>query len=181
MPTAAVSTARVAAYQVLLLAFGGLLSPVLCAQLGHERVLLDVPAVKQPYNLCLAASVSMVLKYYGADIAPQAIADQIPIYKDGTTGRDLQQLVERIGFQGFLIQPHFDDLLGHLRKARPLVVSFPARGGSRHAMVLAGFDAGKQVLFLIDPASGKRKSQDYKDFQRKWEAAQRWTFLIVPQ
>ena len=150
-------------------------------QSASAPVLLNVPAVKQPYNLCLAASVSMVLKYWGVDITPQALADQIPIYKDGTTGRDLQSLVEESGFHGFLIQPPFEDLLEHLTKGRPLVVTFPSRGGSRHAMVLAGFDAGRQELSLIDPASGKRRSFDYGTFRRKWEAAQRWTFLIVPR
>jgi ABC-type bacteriocin/lantibiotic exporter with double-glycine peptidase domain len=123
----------------------------------------------------------MVLKYWGADVSPEVIADQVPIYWDGITGQDLQRVVERIGFQGFLIQPPFEDLLEHLRKGRPTVVSFPSRGESRHAMVLVGFDAGRQVLFLMDPSNGKRKSLDYRTFRREWESAQRWTFLIVPK
>ena len=143
--------------------------------------MLDVPAMKQPYNLCLATSVSMVLKYWGVDLLPRVIADQVPIYKDGATGQDLQRVVERIGFRGFLIQPPFEDLLEHLRKGRPPVVSFLSGGKSRHAMVLMGFDAGKQNLFLIDPANGKGKALDYRTFRHKWEAAQRWTFLIVPR
>ncbi len=97
------------------------------------------------------------------------------------TGHDLQRLVEEKGFRGFLIQPPFEDLLGHLRKRRPLVVAFPARGGSRHAMVLIGFDTGRRRLMLNDPASGKRRSLDYRTFQRHWEEARRWTFLIVPR
>jgi ABC-type bacteriocin/lantibiotic exporter with double-glycine peptidase domain len=155
--------------------------PSLCAQPGTTAVLLEVPAIKQPHNLCLAACVSMVLKYWGVDATPQAIADQVPIYRDGVTGLDLQRLVELMGMQGFLIQPPFEDLLEHLRKRRPPVVQFPSRGGSRHAMVLIGFDAGRRVLFLIDPANGTRKSLDYKTFQKEWEKAQRWTFLIVPR
>ncbi len=122
----------------------------------------------------------MVLKYWGVDATPQVIASQVPIYEDGVTGQDLQRLVERIGLRGFLVQPPFEDLLQHLRKKRPPVVQFPSRGGRRHAMVLIGFDAGRQELFLIDPANGKRRSFDYRTFQEKWEKAQRWTFLIVP-
>ena len=152
----------------------------LCGQPAAEEVLLKVPAAKQPYNLCLAASVSMVLKHWGVDVAPQALADQVPVYRDGTTGLDLLRLVERRGFRGFLVQPPFADLLEHLKKGRPLVVAFPARGGSRHAMVLVGFDEGRRRLFLNDPASGKRRAFDYETFRRKWEGAERWTFLIVP-
>ncbi len=66
----------------------GLAGVSLCQQPALNPVLLDVTPVKQSYNLCLAASVSMVLKYWGVDIAPQAVADQVPVYKDGTTGRD---------------------------------------------------------------------------------------------
>jgi ABC-type bacteriocin/lantibiotic exporter with double-glycine peptidase domain len=181
LSTKIISISRVVLSLALILVLGGLVSLALCAQLETGTVLLDVPAMKQPYNLCLATCVSMVIKYWGVDISPQVFADEIPIYRDGVTGQDLQRAVERIGFQGFLIQPPFEDLLEHLRKRRPPVVSFLSRGKSRHAMVLVGFDAGKQNLFLLDPANGKRKSLDYRTFRQKWEEAQRWTFLIVPR
>jgi ABC-type bacteriocin/lantibiotic exporter with double-glycine peptidase domain len=161
--------------------FGILYAITLCGQTGQPPVLLDLPPVKQPYNLCLGASVSMVLKYWGVDLSPQAIADQVPVYRDGITGLDLQPLLDEKGFRGFLIQPPFEDLLKHLAKGRPLVIGLPARGGSRHAMVLIGFDSTRQLLSLNDPASGKRRSIDYQTFARQWERAQRWTFLIVPR
>ena len=181
MSTKIFSTGRLVAFQTLILVLSGMVSPALCAQPRTSTVLLDVPSIKQPYNLCLAACVSMVLKYWGVEVTPQAIADRVPIYRDGVTGQDLQHVVERIGFRGFLIQPPFEDLLEHLRKGRPPVVSFLSRGKSRHSMVLVGFDAGRQDLFLMDPANGKRKSLDYRTFRHKWESAQRWTFLIVPR
>lgn len=164
---------------VIVLFWLACLSP--CAQAASNSVLLDVRAVKQPYNLCLAAAVSMVLGYWGVDVTPQAIADQVPVYQDGTTGRDLQRLVEQSGFRGFLIQPPFEDLLEYLGKGRPLIVSFPARGSSRHTMVLVGFDGGRRSLLLNDPADGKRRTLSYEIFRRNWEAAQRWTFLIIPR
>jgi len=148
---------------------------------GQAPVLIEVPILKQPYNLCLAASVSMVLKYWGTDLSPRAIADQVSVYRDGTTGRDLQRFVEERGFRGLLIEPPFGDLLDHMRKGRPLVIAFSARRKGRHAMVLTGFDADKQMLFLNDPAGGRKRTLDYGTFQRRWEAAHRWTFLIVPR
>ena len=144
-------------------------------------VRIDVPILKQPYNLCLAASVSMVLRYWGMDLSPKEIANHVPVYRDGTTGRDLQRFVEERGFRGFMIEPPFADLLDHMRKGRPPVIAVPARGKSRHAMVLTGFDADKQLIFLNDPAGGRKRTLDYKTFQRQWEAARRWTFLIVPR
>ena len=159
----------------------GVVSLAICAQPDPLNIVLDVPAIKQPYNLCLAACASMVVKYWGVDATPQFFADQVAVYRDGITGQDLQRVVETIGFHGFLVQPPFEDLLEHMGKGRPLIVQFPSRGGSRHAMVLAGFDPGKKDLYLIDPANGKRTSLRYKTFQQKWDKTQRWTFLIVPR
>ncbi len=92
------------------------------------------------------------------------IAGQVPVDKDGTTGRDLQSLVEQSGFRGFLVQPSFEALQEHLGEGRPLVVD-SARGKRRHAMELAGFNAGRQQLFLNDPASGHRDTVGYTGFR----------------
>ena len=42
-----------------------------------REVLLTVPIMKQPYKQCLVASVSMVLKYWGIEITPEAIAQDL--------------------------------------------------------------------------------------------------------
>jgi hypothetical protein len=148
---------------------------------GAQAVSLPVPIIKQPYKFCLVASVSMVLKYWGVEITPDAIGQKIPVYKDGTTGRDLAEFVEAIGLRGFLIQPSFEDLLGHLEKGRPLIVTLPEGGSLRHAMVLVGFDPSTDIVWLNDPSSGSRKSQTYTSFRKRWEDGQRWTFLIIPK
>ncbi len=157
------------------------MAPAGAAAWQRQRVLLEVPLIKQPYMQCLVASVSMVLKYWGCDITPDAIAQQVPVYKDGTTGRDLAVFVETIGFRGFLIQPPFADLLDHLEKQRPLVVTVPERGTARHAMVLVGFDPGHDAVWLNDPVTGECKSQAMTSFRANWEKGGRWTFLIVPK
>jgi ABC-type bacteriocin/lantibiotic exporter with double-glycine peptidase domain len=148
---------------------------------NQQTVLLRVPLVKQPYMRCLVASVSMVLGYWGLEISSESIGRQIPSYKDGTSGRDLAAFVEQIGFRGFLLQPRFEDLLDHLEKGRPLIVTLPKGGSSRHAMVLVGFDLSSGVVWLNDPAGGKRRSQALSSFRKQWEQGQRWTFLILPR
>jgi ABC-type bacteriocin/lantibiotic exporter with double-glycine peptidase domain len=171
-------------YRSFLLPAAGAALFLSMAQTGaaqRQRVLLEVPLIKQPYMQCLVASVSMVLKYWGYDITPDAIAQQVPVYKDGTTGRDLAVFIEAIGLRGFLIQPSYADLLDHLEKHRPLVVTIPERGTMRHAMVLVGFDPGDSIVYLNDPATGKCSSQAMRSFRENWERGGRWTFLIVPK
>lgn len=148
---------------------------------AQNAVRLDVPLVKQPYNLCLAASVSMVLAYWGIEMSTEVIADRVPIYKEGTTGKDLLLVVQEAGLRGFLIQPSFEDLLHHLEGKRPLIVVLPAAGNSRHALVLVGFDMADKVVWLNDPATGAARTLRFESFLEQWQAARRWTFLIAPE
>jgi ABC-type bacteriocin/lantibiotic exporter with double-glycine peptidase domain len=142
-------------------------------------VRLEVPNIKQPYNLCMVASVSMVLQYWDLEIAPEKIAERVPVYKEGTTGKDLLAFVESIGCRGFLIQPKLEDIFQHLGKGRPLIVTLPGRGQLRHAMVVTGYD--EAFVWLNDPASGKPRKQSIESFQSNWEKTDRWTFLILPR
>jgi ABC-type bacteriocin/lantibiotic exporter with double-glycine peptidase domain len=144
-------------------------------------VSLDVPAIKQPYMSCLVASVSMVLKYWGYEISPEQIGDQLPVYKDGTSGRDLADFVQKIGFRGFLIQPTFEDLLNHILKERPMIVSLPEGNSMRHALVLVGYDLKSGIVYLNDPAEGRRVARELSRFRQEWGKGKRWTFLILPK
>lgn len=139
---------------------------------------LSVPLIKQPYKMCLVTSVSMVLRYWGLEISPAEIAREVPVYKEGTTGLDLQHFVESRGFQGFLIQPELEDLFSHLAKGHPLIVTLPGRKGVDHALVLVGHD--ESTVWLNDPATGKEISRSLQSFARRWRENQRWTFLILP-
>jgi len=60
------------------------------ARFQADSVLLDVPMAKQPYMLCLAASVSMVLAYCGTNVSTETIAGAVPVYEDGTVGRNVR-------------------------------------------------------------------------------------------
>jgi predicted double-glycine peptidase len=109
------------------------------------------------------------------------LAAVVPVYRDGTIGRDYVQAVESLGFRAFLIQPPFEDLLTHLDRGRPLVVTLPERGSSRHALVLIGHDPAGGTVVLNDPATGRRETIPAQSFRRRWEDGQRWTLLIVPK
>lgn len=157
-----------------------LFAPVTAHQQTPRAQQLEVPVVKQPYNLCLAASVSMVLDYWGYKVTTEKLAQQVGVYKEGTVGRDYVKVVESLGLYAFLVQPPFDDLLGHVAKGRPVVIEVPERG-SRHAMVLVGYDLAENKVWLNDPAVGERTVQALDGFRKEWEKGGRWTFLIVPK
>jgi ABC-type bacteriocin/lantibiotic exporter with double-glycine peptidase domain len=157
------------------------LAPTSFAETHSQRVLLQVPLIKQPYMQCLNACVSMVLKYWGLEISVDFIEKHVPVYKDGTTGKDLALFVEEAGFHGFLIQPPFEDLIQHVNKERPVIVTLPVKGRLRHALVLVGFDLTSNIVWLNDPATGKCAAQSLNSFRKQWESGKRWAFLIVPK
>ena len=121
----------------------------------------------------------MVLSYWGTEMTLAEIANEVPLYKEGTTGLDLKRFVESRGFQGFLIQPELKDLFDHLQKQRPLIVTLPGREGVDHSLVMVGYD--EATVWLNDPATGKEVSQSVQSFETSWRANQRWTFLILPE
>ena len=141
---------------------------------------LDVPAIRQPYNLCLAASVSMVMGYWGVTRSVQEVGNHVGVYKAGTTGADMKRYVDSLGLRSFLIQPPYADLLTHLKKGRPLVIVLADSKDRRHAMVLVGHDPLADTLTLNDPAAGHAVTMPSADFLARWRAASRWTMLIVP-
>jgi ABC-type bacteriocin/lantibiotic exporter with double-glycine peptidase domain len=147
----------------------------------NQSVMLEVPTVKQPYMRCLVASVSMVLHYWGREISTEDIEKKIPVYREGTIGRDLVNYVNTIGFNGFLIQPPYEDLLDHLAKGRPLIVALHSNNSMRHAVVLVGYNPASGTIYLNDPAKGKRTAWEIDRFRLDWENGKRWTLLIVPQ
>ena len=62
---------------------------------------------------------------------------------------------------------------------RAAAATHPASAEKLHGIGKA--ELRRRSLFLNDPADGKRRTVSYETFRRNWEAAQRWTFLIVPR
>jgi ABC-type bacteriocin/lantibiotic exporter with double-glycine peptidase domain len=156
-----------------------------------SAVWLDVPFVKQGKNACGAASIAMIMQYWQQQrgLSPNAEADegqiQIALYSSeahGIYASDLQNYLRGHGYQAFAFQGRGEDLRQHLEKGRPLIVALkPAPGAPLHYAVVAGFDAGHDLVLLNDPAERKLMKQDLASFEKEWKSAGYWTLLAVPQ
>ncbi len=147
---------------------------------------LDVPYVHQENNGCGSAALSMVIGYWqrnGAAV-PASAADEGTIQRalyskeaSGIYASALVDYLERNGFRTFTFQGAWTDLLNHLAKGRPLIVSL---GHSRlHYVVVAGVDPERGLLFVNDPAGRKLMKWDRTSFEHAWE--NRWTLLAIPR
>jgi ABC-type bacteriocin/lantibiotic exporter with double-glycine peptidase domain len=150
---------------------------------GPESLHLDVPLVSQEKELCGAASLAMVFKYWGQEISQYTIADAIGREDGkGLRGEDLRDFSERSGFSAFLFEGELDGVKGHLQKGRPVVVAIRSkRARLYHYIVLVGFDDASAVILANDPRDGKLVRIAYKKFLTLWGRSKAWSLLIVPK
>jgi ABC-type bacteriocin/lantibiotic exporter with double-glycine peptidase domain len=160
----------------------GLLASIALAESG--AVWLDVPFVKQEKNGCGAAAIAMLLRYWArADADPRWI--QQALYSQdvrGIRGADVERYFREHGFRVFAFQGEWSDLEQHLAKGRPLLVCLnEGRGSALHYVVVAGLDAGQNLVLINDPARRKLLKVERSIFEKGWSATNYWTLLAVPQ
>ena len=153
---------------------------------------IDVPYISQTKEGCGSAAISMVLHYWakqtGKPESPEMDAAKIQalLYsprQKGIPASSMEKYLQRQGFHVFSFRCEWNDLQIHLEKGRPLIVCLKASGdrGPLHYAVVVGVDAGREYVFLNDPAGGKMLRISREGFQSEWDAAGNWTLLAVPR
>ena len=151
-------------------------------------VWLDVPFVQQEKNGCGAASIAMVMQYWQrqqqrTDASADPVEIQRTLYSRegrGIYASDLQHYFQDHGYQTFAFAGNWENLQRQLSQGRPLIVALKTRG-PEHYVVVAGLEGDHQMVLVNDPAQRKLLKQDWPTFEKQWNAAGRWTLLVVPQ
>lgn len=137
---------------------------------------LDVPFVRQSREGCGAASIAMVLGYWGRPADAGAILRELYSPEErGIRASDMQQYLERQGFRAFTFEGDWNSLAAHIAKGRPLIVAL-RDGRALHYVVVAG--VADDYAFVNDPARRKLLRMSRRDFEKRWH--ERWTLLAVP-
>lgn len=148
---------------------------------------LQVPFVKQQKNGCGAASVAMVMRYWGGHSAtvsaiPSAQAVYQRLYEPGLKGIQLAEMkryLEEQGYQAYTLRGEWNDIEQHLSKGRPVIVALkPGARKPVHFAVLSGA-AGEAVL-LNDPTKKKPGRMARRKFDAQWSRAERWMLVAAP-
>jgi ABC-type bacteriocin/lantibiotic exporter with double-glycine peptidase domain len=146
---------------------------------------IDVPFVKQQEaNGCGAAAIAMLMRYWARDGAdPHKIYLALNSQQErGIRGADVEQYLRESGFQTFVFQGEWHDLEQQVAKGRPLMICLRTDGAaSFHYVVIAGVDSSSHLVLVNDPARRKLTKIDRHDFEKDWNAANRWTLLAVPK
>jgi ABC-type bacteriocin/lantibiotic exporter with double-glycine peptidase domain len=147
---------------------------------------LRVPFFKQQKNGCGAASVAMVLHYWGHHGQAESSPDPREVYRAlYDTNRkaiplaSMRHYVEDFEFRAFTLRGRWDDLDRHLSRGRPIIVGLrPSRKKGIHFAVLVGIDGDR--LWLNDPTRKKPHRMRRSDFEQQWQLAENWLLLAAP-
>ena len=154
---------------------------MLSAILLAASVTLPVPFVAQQKDTCGAAALAMVMGYYGAAPAHDAIAAALVEPElHGIRGSSLADFARARGMVAIAFAGDVALLREHLTKGRPLVVSVSAGRGRYHDVVAIGVDDARGVLVVNDPAEGAGRRWPLAKFEKRWSATGRWTLLVQP-
>jgi hypothetical protein len=137
-------------------------------------ILLDVPNLVQSRERCGQASLTMVLRFYGADAAAlqQAETAYDPVLR-GSLITDLAGAARRAGFHADIQTLTEESLIGLLERGVPVILLYQNGTGPltvRHFGVLSGWDASHSTFTLHDGTAAPRTTRR-DDLQKRWNTA----------
>lgn len=147
------------------------------------NVLLDVPFLAQPPELCGGAAVAMVMRYWGhQDVFPQDFSRLVTAADGGIVTTTLVNDVRARGWQAAELPASGDNDTSILREslalARPVIALIEVAPRVFHYVVVVGITA--DVVVVHDPARAPYRALPVAEFERAWAAASRWSLLLLP-
>jgi ABC-type bacteriocin/lantibiotic exporter with double-glycine peptidase domain len=126
-----------------------------------------VKPFEQTPSYCGAASLHIVLKFYGTDVPEKTLAKlSKTTKKDGTEAPRLLEAAKHYGFDGFYLKDcDISDIKSWIRKGFPVIVEWFSVDDS-HFSVVYGIDDKK--IYLQDPENGRKKEIDLDIFSQVW-------------
>lgn len=150
---------------------------------------LMVPFFSQQENGCGAASVAMVMHYWGNLASPRttyANADEVlrRLYKPERKGillADMKRYLQESAFHAFTFRGQLADIEEHIAKGRPVIVALRKKPTSprMHYVVVVG--TAPEYVTLNDPTRKRTTRLNWSEFKRQWGDAGRWMLLAVPE
>lgn len=165
---------------ILLLGFAGLG--------GIRGAALDVPFFTQQKNGCGAASVAMVMHYWGgaatSGLSPMPGPRDVyaRLYQPSRKGillSGMKGFLEQYGFRAFALRGEWPDITGHLAKGRPVIVALRKRESAQTHFVVVT-EASPASVRINDPTRRKPVTLKRGDFERQWGLGGRWLLLAAP-
>ena len=149
----------------------------------EAHTLLDVPYLPQTPELCGGAAVAMVLRYWGErDVFPQDFESLISPGDGGILTATLTAAVRDRRWLALVVPAARGTARARIQseidRGRPLIALIEVAPRTYHYVVIVGLTDGDVVLH--DPARAPFRVLRWAEFERAWEATDRWMMLALP-
>ena len=142
---------------------------------------LAVPFVPQEKDTCGAASLTMVLRFWGDDVSHDEVkAAIVEAGRPGTFGSRLEAFARARGYFALAYASDAAQLRESLANGRPLIVALRTGRGLDHDVVVTGVTAAGDVT-LHDPAVGRDRHVAQAEFEKSWSGTSHWALLVLPR
>lgn len=142
---------------------------------------LAVPFVPQEKDTCGAASLAMVLRYWGVPATHDQIAAAVlEPGQQGIAGSRLEAFARAQGLFALAYAGDLDQLRDSLRKGRPVIVALATGRGLHHDVVVTGLDDATREVVFHDPSEGRDRRLAFPAFEKRWRQADLWALLVLP-
>ena len=141
---------------------------------------LDVPFIAQSESLCGGAAAAMVLRYWGErELTAESFAHLVDRSAAGIRTHRLVAELRQRGWAAEGIAARDVTLAQELAAGRPVIALIEDRPGTFHYVVVIAI-TGRAVVFH-DPARAPYRVSSTAEFDRRWQAADRWMAVIAPR
>ena len=141
---------------------------------------LSVPYVAQHKDTCGAAALTMVLRYWSADVSQgDVVGALVRPELHGIAGSQLAEFARSRGFEAVTYRGDMAQLRDFVAKGRPLIVAWHLGGSRYHDVVVVGFDDERGAVLVNDPAAGPSRAVAARKFEKRWAGAGYWTLLVT--
>lgn len=143
-----------------------------------------VPFVPQREDAdCGPAALAMVLQHFGVPASRDEVLALDPPDRVGVRAGALRDVARAKGFQAFVVEGTFNDIIDQLARDRPVLVGLakPITGGRAlaHYEVVVGIDKRDKRIITLDPGRGLRENS-LEGFAREWVPTGRVTLIVFP-
>jgi len=149
---------------------------------SKEQYIEDVPFYPQEAYQCGPASLAGVLNYWGVDVTPREIAEEIfSKSARGTLNIDMMLYAQRKGVQAHYYRGDIEDIERKISDGFPIIVLVDFGFivyQVNHFMVIIGFNEHGVVV-----NSGKHQGGllSWRYFEKAWKKTDFWTLFISPE
>ena len=129
--------------------------------------MIPIKPFRQKAGYCGAASLKMVLDYYGIDITERKLARLSGSSRSkGVPAKNLIKAAKKLGLTGFYKDySSLRDIIRYVSKGIPVIVDWFSEIDG-HYSVVTGID--KENIYLQDPQLGHLRALKLKTFKKIW-------------